>query len=75
MNDRLLIGKGMGTASDEDPRQIVGIVGDVRDSALNQDPQPTMYVPFAQVPDGLTALRAVSATSAGSFGRAASRMR
>ena len=58
MNDRLLIGKGMGTASDDHPRQIVGIVGDVRDSALNEDPQPTMYVPFAQVPDGLTALRA-----------------
>jgi putative ABC transport system permease protein len=58
MKDQLLIAKGMGTASDDQPRQIVGIVGDVRDSGLNQDPQPTMYVPFAQVPDGVTALRA-----------------
>ncbi|MCU1384703.1 MAG: hypothetical protein JWL71_3400 [Acidobacteria bacterium] len=58
MSDQLLIGKGMGAASDEQPRQIVGIVGDVRDSGLNQDPQPTMYVPFAQVPDSVTALNA-----------------
>jgi putative ABC transport system permease protein len=32
------------------PRQIVGIVGDVRDVAMGQDPGPMMYVPFAQSP-------------------------
>ncbi len=32
------------------PREIVGIVGDVRDSALGEDPKPMMYVPFAQSP-------------------------
>jgi putative ABC transport system permease protein len=31
-------------------REIVGIVGDVRDVALDQDPGPMMYVPFAQAP-------------------------
>ena len=31
-------------------REIVGVVGDVRDTALNQDPGPMMYVPFAQAP-------------------------
>ena len=31
-------------------REIVGIVGDVRDTALNQMPGPMMYVPFAQAP-------------------------
>ncbi len=31
-------------------REIVGVVGDVRDTALNQAPGPMMYVPFAQVP-------------------------
>jgi predicted permease len=31
-------------------REIVGIVGDVRDVALGQDPGPMMYVPFAQAP-------------------------
>jgi predicted permease len=32
------------------PREIVGIVGDVRDVALNQNPAPMMYVPYAQAP-------------------------
>jgi putative ABC transport system permease protein len=32
------------------PRQIVGIVGDVRDVSLGDDPKPMMYVPFAQAP-------------------------
>ncbi len=31
-------------------REIVGVVGDVRDAALGQDPGPMMYVPFAQAP-------------------------
>jgi putative ABC transport system permease protein len=31
-------------------REIVGVVGDVRDVALGQDPGPMMYVPFAQAP-------------------------
>jgi putative ABC transport system permease protein len=35
---------------DDPPRQIVGIVSDVRDgSPLNQEVQPTVYVPLAQV--------------------------
>jgi predicted permease len=56
LSDQLVIGKGVGPAFEEGPRQIIGIVGDVRDGALSQDPQPAMYVPFAQVPDGVTAL-------------------
>ena len=40
----------------ETPRQIIGIVGDVRDGGLDNDPGPTMYVPQAQVPDALNAL-------------------
>ncbi|MGA9882859.1 MAG: ABC transporter permease [Candidatus Acidiferrales bacterium] len=31
-------------------REIVGVVGDVRDAALSQKPGPMMYVPFAQAP-------------------------
>jgi len=31
-------------------REIIGVVGDVRDIALNHAPAPMMYVPFAQVP-------------------------
>ena len=32
------------------PREIVGMVGDVRDAAVGQDPGPMMYVPFDQSP-------------------------
>jgi predicted permease len=32
------------------PREIVGIVGDVRNVSLSQDPGPMMYVPFDQAP-------------------------
>ncbi len=57
LNDKIWIGKGiMSEFSTETPRQIVGIVGDVRDGALNRDPGPAMYVPNAQVPDAVTAL-------------------
>jgi putative ABC transport system permease protein len=31
-------------------REIVGVVGDIRDVALNQTPGPMLYVPFAQGP-------------------------
>jgi putative ABC transport system permease protein len=57
LNDRLIIGRGMRPEYDQDPvRQIVGIVGDVRDTGLNRSPRPAMYVPTAQVPDGVTIL-------------------
>ncbi len=57
LQDRIWIGKGvMSELATETARQIVGIVGDVRDGALNRDPQPTMYIPNAQVPDALNAL-------------------
>jgi putative ABC transport system permease protein len=56
LTDQIVIGKGVGPVFAEGPRQIIGIVGDVRDGALNQEPQPVMYVPLAQVPDGVTAL-------------------
>jgi predicted permease len=57
LNSRLLIGRGiMKEFSDEPERQIVGIVGDVRDAGLDSDPQPRMYVPQAQLPDAVNAL-------------------
>jgi putative ABC transport system permease protein len=55
LNDRLSIGKGAGPEFEEPPRQIVGIVGDVHDGPLSRNPQPTMYVPAAQLTDGLNA--------------------
>jgi putative ABC transport system permease protein len=57
LNDRLMVGRGIRPAYDVDPvRHIVGIVGDVRDTGLMRNPRPAMYVPVAQVPDGVTAL-------------------
>jgi len=54
--DQIVIGKGVGPEFEEGPRQIVGVAGDVRDGGLNRDPDPMMYVPEAQVLDGVTAL-------------------
>ena len=42
--------------TDEPDRQIIGVVGDMRDGGLNNDPRPTMYIPQAQVPDAVNAL-------------------
>jgi predicted permease len=54
LNDRLIIGRGMRPEYEKDTaRQIVGVVGDVRDIALSQPPRPAMYVPIAQLPDGI----------------------
>jgi len=51
-------GKGYGPEFEEPARQIVGVVGDVHDFGLNRNPQPVVYVPIAQVTDGITALMA-----------------
>jgi putative ABC transport system permease protein len=56
LQDRLLVGASMGPVFVESPRQIVGVVGDMRDQGLNQNPIPTMYIPIAQMPDKVTAL-------------------
>ena len=42
--------------ADEPEREIIGVVGDVRDNGLNQDPGPKMYIPQPQVPDPVNAL-------------------
>jgi predicted permease len=51
LNDRIIIAPNIGPEFDEPARQIVGIVGDIREDALDQNPRPTMYVPIAQVTD------------------------
>jgi predicted permease len=57
LRDTIWIGKGiMSELALERPRQVIGIVGNVRDGGLNREPGPTMYVPNAQVPDALNAL-------------------
>jgi predicted permease len=56
--DQIVIGKGVGPEFEDPPRQIVGVVSDVRDTGLNNNPGPTMYIPQAQLPDGINALNA-----------------
>lgn len=53
---RITIGKGVGPEFAEPPREVIGIVGDARNGSLDSDPPPIMYIPVAQVPDGVTAL-------------------
>ncbi|HKN61438.1 MAG TPA: ABC transporter permease [Candidatus Acidoferrales bacterium] len=55
---QITIGKGVGPEFAEPPREIVGIVGDARNGGLDRDPYPIMYIPVAQVPNGVTALNA-----------------
>jgi putative ABC transport system permease protein len=52
----LEIGRGIGPDFVDQPRQIIGIVGDTRDQDLSQAAEPTMIIPFAQEPDGMTRL-------------------
>jgi predicted permease len=59
LNDRLLIGQGF-SAAEEPARQIVGIVGDVRDGDLTGEAVPMMYVPTAQMTDAYTSLHSRS---------------
>ena len=49
-------GKGIGPQFEDPPRQVVGVVGDVRDNSLHSDPMATVYVPVAQISDSMNAL-------------------
>jgi putative ABC transport system permease protein len=54
LGQRVLLGVYEGKVDPDQPleaRQIVGIVGDTRDLALDRDPRRTAYVPQAQTPD------------------------
>ena len=53
--DRVQVGVTSGPDYEDLLRHIVGVVDDLRDDSQNRDPQPTIYVPIAQVPDRMTA--------------------
>jgi predicted permease len=56
IGQRMTIGKGLGPEFEDPTREVVGIVGNVRENGLDRDPPPIIYVPGAQVTDGLTRL-------------------
>jgi putative ABC transport system permease protein len=57
LRDQILIGGGtMHELATEPARQIIGVVADSRDGALNRDPDPRMFVPQAQITDDINAL-------------------
>ena len=49
IGQRIILGKGIGGVWNEPPREIVGIVANVRDSSLDREPQPANYVPITQL--------------------------
>ena len=51
ISQRIWVGKPMGPEwTEPSPREIVGVVGDIRGESLASAPDPTMYVPYAQRP-------------------------
>lgn len=54
---QMTIGKTMGPDwADKAPRQVVGIVGDIKDTGLDAPSPVELYVPYAQVPSHIVAL-------------------
>jgi putative ABC transport system permease protein len=53
IGDFITVGKGMGAESEDEPRQIIGVVADVREAGLGREPM--MYVPASQLPDSINA--------------------
>jgi len=52
----MTMGEGLGADFAEGPRQIVGIVGNVTEAGISNGMVPAMYIPQAQLTDGLTRL-------------------
>jgi len=51
IGQRIMIGSAMGPEFTQRGREIVGVIANTREAALNIDPQPAMFVPLSQVPD------------------------
>jgi predicted lysophospholipase L1 biosynthesis ABC-type transport system permease subunit len=58
VGQQIVIGHDVGPDFEEPARQIVGVVSNVHDGGLGQDPGSLMIVPDAQVTDGMTKLNA-----------------
>jgi putative ABC transport system permease protein len=56
IGERITVDKYLGPDFAAPAREIIGIARDVRDTGLNQDPEPMIYIPQPQVPNGMTAI-------------------
>jgi putative ABC transport system permease protein len=56
IGERITIDKYLGPDFAAPPREIVGVAGDVRDVAISKAPGPMIYLPQAQVPNGMTSI-------------------
>jgi putative ABC transport system permease protein len=56
IGQQMMIGNGLGPDFEEPPREVVGIVGGVTETGLANGKVPAMYVPEAQITDGVTKL-------------------
>ena len=54
IGERITIDKYLGPDFAAPPREIIGVVSDVRDLGMNKEPSPMIYLPQAQVPNGMT---------------------
>ncbi len=55
----------MGWRGNRNPREIIGIVGDIHDRALEREPGPVMYFPMAQAPSSFFSIVVRTTASAG----------
>jgi hypothetical protein len=53
---RIVIAQNLGPDFADEPREIVGVVGDAKADELNVSAPPTMYTPFAQISPHLASL-------------------
>lgn len=54
LGERITIGKNLGPPNEDLTREVVGVVGEIRDAGLGLGPQPIMYVSIEQLRDGIS---------------------
>jgi putative ABC transport system permease protein len=54
IGQRLRLGAGLGSEYSDSSRVIVGVAGDVRETSLAAQANPTVFIPRAQIPASLT---------------------
>ncbi len=67
LGERVVIERAGGGREVQDPREVVGVVGDVRHAGLDEEAGPEFYVPYTQAPESYmsVAVRASGADLAG----------